>query len=77
MVIIRSSRVPADVKFDSGSDADPLREQVVQVLAEEPAPNRVSTVRMIRAQLHVGQPRAATAGLSCHSRARHDENLAA
>jgi hypothetical protein len=39
---------------DSGSDADPLREQAAQVFAEELAADRVPSVRAIRAQLHVG-----------------------
>lgn len=42
----------------TGHDADPLQEQAVELFAEELAAARIPSVRAIRAQLHVGQPRA-------------------
>jgi len=58
MMVIRSSRVSANGTPDSGPDADPLQEQAAEVFAEQLVENRVPPVRAIRAQLHVGQPRA-------------------
>ena len=40
------------------SDADPLQISAAQVFADDLAARRVPSVRAIRAQLHVGQPRA-------------------
>jgi hypothetical protein len=57
MMVIRSSQVPAPDKPDSGHEADPLREQA-ELFAEQLATGRVLSIRAIRAQLHVGQPRA-------------------
>lgn len=71
MTVIRSSQVPADDTSKAGGDADPLQEQAAELFAEQLAADRVPSVRAIRAQLHVGQPRAQrlrdypTAGLSC------------
>jgi hypothetical protein len=42
----------------SERDADPLREQAAEVFAEQLVVDRVPSIRAIRAQLHVGQPRA-------------------
>ena len=58
MSVIRSSQMPADVTPRNGCRADPLQEQAAEVFAKELAANRVPSVRAIRAQLHVGQPRA-------------------
>jgi hypothetical protein len=58
MMVIRSSQVPADGTPETGHDADPLQEQAVELFAEELAADRIPSVRAIRAQLHVGQPRA-------------------
>jgi hypothetical protein len=58
MMVIRSSQVPADGTPKTGHDADPLQEQAVELFAEELAADRIPSVRAIRAQLHVGQPRA-------------------
>jgi hypothetical protein len=41
---------------------DPLQEQAVAVFAGLLAADRVSSIRAIRAQLHVGQPRAQRVG---------------
>jgi hypothetical protein len=58
MMVIRSSQVPAKNMSSRGHDADPLREQAAEVFAEQLVTDRVPSIRAIRAQLHVGQPRA-------------------
>ena len=62
MTVIRSSLMPPGVTPENGCGADPLQEQVAEVFAEQLAANRVPSVRAIRAQLHVGQPRAQRLG---------------
>jgi hypothetical protein len=42
----------------SRQDADPLQKQAAEMFAEQLKANRVPSIRAIRAQLHVGQPRA-------------------
>ena len=62
MVIIRSGRVPAGTAAGPGASgvagSDPLRAQAAGEFAGEVAAGRVPSVRVIRARLHVGQPRA-------------------
>jgi hypothetical protein len=58
MMVIHSSQVPAASTSGTGRDADPLREQAAELFAAQLAADRVPSVRAIRAQLHVGQPRA-------------------
>jgi hypothetical protein len=58
MMVIRSSQVPAGGSLETDHDADPLQEQVAELFAEQLASDRVPSVRAIRTQLHVGQPRA-------------------
>lgn len=58
MMVIRSSQAAFDDTSDSRTTADPLQEQAAQVFAEQLAADRVPSIRTIRAQLHVGQPRA-------------------
>jgi hypothetical protein len=58
MMVIRSSQVHEDDRTRSVPDTDPLREQAAELFAEQLAADRVPSVRAIRAQLHVGQPRA-------------------
>ena len=58
MMVIRSSQVPAGGAAESGNDADPLQDQAAELFADDLAADRVPSVRAIRAQLHVGQPRA-------------------
>lgn len=58
MMVIRGSQVLADITPGTGSDADPLQERAAQLFARHLAADRVHPVRAIRAQLHVGQPRA-------------------
>jgi hypothetical protein len=60
MVIIRGSQMPA-VAAGAHADPvvdDPLGDKAVLVFAADLAAQRVPSVRAIRAQLHVGQPRA-------------------
>jgi hypothetical protein len=57
MMVIRSSQVPAGVTPEPGHDADPLQQQAAELFAGQFAADRVPSVRAIRAQLHVGQPR--------------------
>jgi hypothetical protein len=58
MMVIRNSQVQADDGSESKSEADPLRERAAELFAEQLAADRVPSIRAIRAQLHVGQPRA-------------------
>jgi len=55
---VRSSQLPARDTSDSKRETDPLKEQAAGVFAEQLAADRVPSVRAIRAQFHVGQPRA-------------------
>ena len=57
MMVIRSSQVPAANTSGTGRDADPLQEQAAELFAAL-ATDRVPSVCAIRAQLHVGRPRA-------------------
>ena len=58
MMVIRSSQVQAAGRSGSESETDPLWEQATVLFAEQLAADRVPSIRTIRAQLHVGQPRA-------------------
>ena len=58
MMVIRSSQVSARDTSERKHETDPLREQAAEVFAEQLAADQVPSVREIRAQLHVGQPRA-------------------
>ena len=58
MMVIRSSQAAFDGTSDSRTTADTLQEQAAQVFVEQLAADRVPSIRTIRAQLHVGQPRA-------------------
>jgi len=58
MMVIRGSQVPAGGAPETGQDADPLQRQAAELFAGQLAADRVPSVRAIRAQLHVGQPRA-------------------
>jgi hypothetical protein len=58
MMVIRGSRAASNGTPDSGKTADPLQEQAAEVFAEHLAADRVPSIRAIRAQFHVGQPRA-------------------
>jgi len=60
MVIIRGAQTFSGVVSVSGNtcQADPLQQQAAQVFAADLAVDRIPSIRAIRAQLHVGQPRA-------------------
>ena len=78
MMVIRSSQVPLEEPPETGRDADPLQEQAAELFAEQLAAERVPSVRAIRAQLHVGQPRAQRLrDYLAVASGRHDEGLAA
>jgi hypothetical protein len=55
MMVIRSSQVPVDGALETEHDADLLHEQAAELFDGQLAAGRVPSVR---AQLHVGQPRA-------------------
>jgi hypothetical protein len=58
MTVIRGSQMMPDGVPGKAGARDPLQEQAVEVFADQLAADRVPSVRAIRAQLHVGQPRA-------------------
>jgi hypothetical protein len=58
MMVIRTSQTVSDNTAGGGSAEDPLQEQAAKVFAEQLAADQVPSIRAIRAQLHVGQPRA-------------------
>lgn len=58
MVVIRGSQVAADPAHGTSDDADPLQEKAAALFAGQLAADRIPSVRAIRAELHVGQPRA-------------------
>ena len=58
MMVIRSSQAVPWGTSDSPGIPDPLQEQAAEIFADQLAADRVPSVRAIRAQLPVGQPRA-------------------
>src|ERR1700761_5126054 len=58
MMVIRNSQAAPNDTSGSAGIPDPLQDQAAEVFAEQLAADRVPSVRAIRAQLHVGQPRA-------------------
>ena len=62
MVIIRSAQAPEGTAPGAGASGapsdDPFQARAAVEFAGEVAAGRVPSVRMIRARLHVGQPRA-------------------
>jgi hypothetical protein len=58
MMVIRSSQRPVEDTSETRHDVDPLWEQAAVLIAEQLAANRIPPVHAIRAQFHVGQPRA-------------------
>jgi hypothetical protein len=58
MLVIRSSQAVPHGASGRAGIPDPLQEQAAEMLADQLAADRVPSVRAIRAQLHVGQPRA-------------------
>ena len=58
MMVIRGSQAVPDGGSGGADTPDPLGEQAAEIFADQLAADRVPSVRAIRAQLHVGQPRA-------------------
>ena len=62
MVVVRSAQAPEGTAPWAGASGapsdDPFQAQAAEEFAGEVAAGRVPSVRMIRARLHVGQPRA-------------------
>jgi hypothetical protein len=58
MMVIRGSQAVTGGMPGSANPLDPLGEQAAKIFAGQLAADRVPSVRAIRAQLHVGQPRA-------------------
>src|ERR1700751_2940262 len=58
MMVIRSSQAVPHGTSGRAGIPDPLQEQAAEGFADELAADRVPLVRGVRAQLHVGQPRA-------------------
>jgi hypothetical protein len=58
MMVIRTSQASVGGMSDVVQDTDPRQVQAAEVFAEQLAANRVPSIRVIRAQLHVGQARA-------------------
>jgi hypothetical protein len=58
MMVIRSSQAAPDGTPGKAEAPDPLQEHAAEIFAGQLAADRVPSVRAIRAQLHVGQPRA-------------------
>jgi hypothetical protein len=58
VMVIRSSQAAPDATSDSVGIPEPLRQQAAEIFAELLAADRVPSIRVIRGQLHVGQPRA-------------------
>jgi hypothetical protein len=80
MVIIRGNQVPAVAARADGDPVvnDPLGDQAVLVFAADLAAEHVASIRAIRAQLHVGQPRAQRLrDFLAAGTVRRPENLAA
>jgi hypothetical protein len=57
MKVIRSCQVPVGGVPETEHGADPLEEQAAELFDGQLAAGRVPSIRAIRAQLHVGQPR--------------------
>jgi hypothetical protein len=78
MLVIRSSQMESGSTADSLGPADPLHEQAAKMFAEQLAADQVPSIRAIRAQLHVGQPRAQRLrGLLATGSTRYREDRAA
>ena len=58
MIVIRSSQALPGSVPGSADAPDPLGAQAAEIFAGQLAADRVPSIRAIRAQLHVGQPRA-------------------
>jgi hypothetical protein len=58
MTVIHSSQAAPEGGSGSAGNTDPFQEQAAEVFADHLAADRIPSIRAIRAQLHVGQPRA-------------------
>jgi hypothetical protein len=58
MMVIRRFQAVSGGMPCSANTLDPLGEQAAEIFASQLAADRVPSIRAIRAQLHVGQPRA-------------------
>jgi hypothetical protein len=58
MMVMRSSQAAPGGIAKSACNPDPLGEQAAEIFADQMVGDRVPSIRAIRAQLHVGQPRA-------------------
>jgi hypothetical protein len=58
MMVIRGSQAAPGGISGSADSPDPLGEQAAEIFADQLAADRVPSIRAIRVQLHVGQPRA-------------------
>ena len=58
MTVIRGSRPAVDSAPGGALVPDPLQGQAAEIFADQLAADRVTSIRAIRAELHVGQPRA-------------------
>jgi hypothetical protein len=58
MMVIRGSRALPDGVLGGTSIPDPLSGQAAEIFAEQLSVDRIPSIRAIRAELHVGQPRA-------------------
>ena len=77
MMVIRGSQALPDGAPGKAEARDPLQEQAVEVFACQLAADRVPSVRAIRAQFHVGQPRAQRLRNYLAARVGRPESLAA
>jgi hypothetical protein len=58
MMVICNSQAAPDATSDRAGVPDPLEQQAAAIFAGHLAADRVLSIRAIRAELHVGQPRA-------------------
>ncbi len=58
MMVIRNSQGAVKDASETGHDTDPLQERAFELFAGQLSADRIPSVRTIRAELHVGQPRA-------------------
>ena len=58
MMVIRGSQAAPSSMPGNVGNPDPLGERAAEIFADQLAADRVPSVRAIRTQLHVGQPRA-------------------
>ena len=77
MMVIRGSQPVPDGPPSKAEVQDPLQQRAAEVFADQLAADRVPSVRAIRAQLHVGQPRAQRLRDYLAAGGRRAESLAA